>query len=241
MRKTSSLIVAALLLAAPPAAPAQSDPANPEAAFADLRAMVERLRTELFAPGARVPGWDRGGANPDAELRAAGADSHFFAISDSSGQGVAILSARPIASFAPASWRVVDTYGSSATRLGNPAIGFEALSARYVIAVRANSRRSNDVDCVEPIANATLYEIPDAPRARDDEAIPIMFRVLLLAVEGRTICTRYDGSRAAGWRGRVFDTEGHSLPALDDARERITIIPAGPIERLVSYAPVTDS
>ena len=32
----------------------------------------------MLRPGERVEGWDRGGADPDAELRALGADRHYF-------------------------------------------------------------------------------------------------------------------------------------------------------------------
>ena len=87
------------------------------------------------APASGCAGWDRGGADPDADLRAAGADATISGCSGASGGGVVILTDRPIADFAPAGWRVVDTYGSAAARLTIPSVDFEALSPRYVVAL----------------------------------------------------------------------------------------------------------
>jgi len=241
MRRLLSLLLAFLLLGLPVAAPAQTDQTNPEGGFADLQAMVAQMRSTLYAQGEHFPGWDRGGADPDALLRAAGADSHYFAYDDSSGRSIGILTGRPLTAFAPAGWRVVDTYGASATRLDNPSLLFEMLSDRYAIGVRANGRRVRDADCVDPIANATLYEIQGARSRPDDANIPVLFRVLLLAQEGQTICVRSEGNARNGWRLRSFTADGHRLPQLDETEQLITIVPAGPIERLVVFRPTTSS
>jgi hypothetical protein len=240
MRRISSLLLPlALLLAAPAAAPAQVDPRNPEAAFADLQAMVATLRAQLFTPGEHVPGWDRGGADPNADLRAAGADAHYFSVADRNGRMVGILSSRPLSAFAPAGWRVIDTYGSSATPLDRPEIGFQMLSHRYAVGLRVNGRRSRDADCTDPVTNATLYEIPGAPAHADDEMIPVIFRVALLASEGQVICSRWEGNARTGYRASSFTPDGHRLPALDEDAKLYTIVPAAPIDRLVAFAPVT--
>jgi hypothetical protein len=241
MRLFLSLLLASLLLAVPAAAPAQADQDNPEGGFADLQAMVTRMRTHYYTPGEFVAGWDRGGADPDAALRAAGADSHYFAVDGSSGRSIGILSARPLTAFAPAGWRVVDTYGSSTTRLENPSLLFQMLSHRYAIGIRADGRRARDADCVGPIANATLYEIPGAPAHEGDAMIPILFRVIILAGDGQTVCARSTGDARAGWRSRSFTQDGHRLPALDEEDELLTIVPAGPIDRLITFIVTTQS
>jgi hypothetical protein len=239
MRAILSLLLSLTLFAVPTAAPAQNDPSTLEGGFADLPAMVDRMRTHYYTQGEHVPGWDRGGANPDADLRAAGADAHYFSIADGSGRSVGILTRRPLTAFAPAGWRVIDTYGSSATRLDNPSIAFEMLSHRYAVGLRANSRRTRDVDCTDPIANATLYEIPGAPAHEGDETIPILFRVVLLAAEGQVVCSRTEGSVRTGYRSRAFTPDGHRLPALDEEDELIRIITAAPIDQLVTFVAVT--
>jgi hypothetical protein len=231
-----SLFLAALFASVPasPAAAQDVERATPPS-VADMRVIVERMRAEMYAPGERVANWDRGGADPDAALRAAGADSHFYRLHRAHGEAVVMLTDRPIASFVPAGWRVVDTYGASATRVANPFVQFEAFSDRYVIAIRAGSARRGDADCVDAVANATLYERPGAAAIAADDNIPLFFRLVLLAGEGQTVCTRYEGSARAGWRGRAFLPDGRRLPQLDDAEERITIVPRAPIEGLITY------
>jgi hypothetical protein len=239
MRAIPGLLLTLALLTVPAAAPAQPDPGNPEAAFADLQAMVAAMRARYYAAGEHVPGWDRGGADPNADLRAAGADSHYFTIAGDNGRSVGILSSRPLSAFAPPAWRVVDTYGSSATRLDNPEIGFEMLSHRYAVGLRANGRRAGDADCTDPIANATLYEIPGAPAHEGDDMIPILFRVVLLAAEGQVICSRWEGNARTGYRSTSFTPDGHRLPALDEDVETFRIVPAAPIDQLIAFVPVT--
>lgn len=235
MCKTLALIAAGLLAAAAPPAAAQE-----VTGFLTLEQMQEavaRMRTQLFTPGDAVADWNRGGADPDAVLRAAGADRFYYLIHGTGGDAVALLLDRPLASLVPADWQVVDTYGDSATAVANPVIQFDPLSDRYVMAVRAGSERRGGVDCIGSIANATLYERPGAAARPDDPQIPLFFRLALIAAEGQTVCTRYEGDRASGWRGRNFTPDGRRLAALDDEFERITIVPAGPIDRLVVYRP----
>lgn len=236
MRRALRLILPLLLMASPAAAPAQDVRSEWDMSVAELQAMVERLRTEMYQPGEQVPGWNRGGANPDADLRAAGAERHYFRLQRASGTGIIILSERAIADFAPAGWRVADTYGSAAAALDSPFVQFEALSPRYVVGLRAASYRRGDVDCVDTVANATLYERTDVPLGQEDAQIPLMFRLLLLAAEDRTVCTRYQGNAREGYRGLAFLPDGRILPGLNRSEEQITIIPAGPIETLVVYS-----
>lgn len=236
MRRALTLIVPLLLIASPAAAPAQDVRSEWDMSVAELQAMVERLRSEMYQPGEQIPGWDRGGADPDADLRAAGAETHFFRLQRASGVGIVILSGRPITAFAPAAWRVADTYGSASAALDNPFVQFEALSPRYVVGLRAASRRQGDADCVDTVANATLYERTDVPAGQEDAQIPLMFRLLLLAAENQIVCTRYQGNAREGYRGLAFLPDGRQLPSLNRSEEQITIIPAGPIETLVVYS-----
>lgn len=236
MLKFAYAMAAGLLLAAAPA-PVAAQEAHGEwdMSVTQMREAVEQIRTDMFTPGERIAGWDHGGADPDADLRAMGADSHFYRIRSTHGDSVTILTERPITAFAPASWRAIDSYGSQSARVDNPIVAFEALSPRYVVGLRAGSARRNDADCVDEITNATLYERPGATASEDDEAIPLFFRLVLLAGEGTTICTRYSGNRETGYRGIPFLPDGRTLPRLIREDELITIIPAGPIDQLVTF------
>lgn len=235
MRNMFMLIAAALLLAPPAVAPAQESQGEWDMDVAQLRATVERMRSEMYRPGERVAGWNRGGANPDADLRAAGADSHYFRVRRSGGDAIVILTARPLASFAPAGWRVADTYGEAGAPAGNPFVQFEAMSPRYVIGMRGDSERRGDTDCVGGVVNATLYERSDVPATSADAQIPLFFRLMLLASEDQLVCTRYEGNARDGWRGISFLPDGRTLPVLNEGDDHIEIVPAAPIERLVTH------
>lgn len=245
--KRLSVIAAALLLGAagsaaaqgkPPAtAPQQQDEGEPDDAevLAMLQAAVADMRRSMFAPGPAVEGWNRGGADPDAELRARGADRNVFLLRSASEPSVVMLTERPIADFAPSGWRIVDSYGSATERVRAPFVQFTRLTPRYVIAMRAGSQRVGTADCTDPIAHAMLYEVPDAPESEDDETLPLFFRIALLAGEGQIVCTRYvrDGE---GWRLNAFLPDGRSLPQLDRADDRLSIVPVGPVDALLRLA-----
>ncbi len=232
---------AAVLLALPlPAAVPDLAGQQPEAAettVADLAALVAQLRGELLRAGERVEGWDRGGANPDADLRSRGADRHYFLTRGRDGTSVTILTDRPIADLAPAGWRVVDSYGSAAASLPGAQVDFMPYSARYVMASRGQMRRVRDVDCQDNLSHALLYEVPDAPASPIDADVAMMFRLLILALEDQDICFRAEGDAGRGYRGRYFLPDGRSLPALDDADAVTTIVPAAPIDRLIEAPP----
>ena len=170
-------LLAALLLAPVPAA------AQEQSALDEFRAAVAQMRSELLQPGERVEGWDRGGADPDAELRALGAERYYFLNRDGGATGVTILTDRPIADFAPAEWRIVDSYGTAGEALETPQLDFMPYSERYVVAARATSWKQNDAGCWRNISHALLYEIPGAPAREDDEIVPLMFRMTILARE----------------------------------------------------------
>ena len=239
-----SLAFAAALLLALPLGPATAvpdvavqGPSDAQAELEEFRAAIAQLRREMLRPGERVDGWDRGGANPDADLRARGADRHYFLTRGRDGTSVSILTDRPIADFAPAGWQVVDSYGSGSASLASPQVDFAAFSPRFVMASRSQFRRVRDVDCQDNLSHALLYEVPDAPTSPGDEVIPMMFRMMILALENQEICVRIDGDAAHGYRGRFFLPDGRTLPELDDPEAVSTIVPAAPVDRLIEPPP----
>lgn len=232
-----ALLVSLILCAAAPAA-AQTGEQDLQIGGAEtFRRALDELRTTMLRTGERVEGWDQGGANPDADLRAAGADTHYFLNRGSDGASVGIITNRAITEFAPERWRIVDSYGSSAVRLPGAQLDFIALSPRYAIATRTQYRRRGGVDCTEGITNALLYEVPGAEARPNDETVPILFRLLMLALEGQEICVRSEGDRESGYRSRTFLPDGRPLPELSDAEDLTTIVPAAPIERLIAPPP----
>ena len=249
MRKFHLLLVTTTLLMIGPFASAPAKPTLPaqdenqgeeQDALAEFRAAIDDLRATMLQPGERVAGWDRGGADPDAELRALGADSHYFLTSGETGVGVSILTDRAIADFAPRAWRIADSYGDAGERLDNPQIDFVPVSDRYIMATRSHSWRQNDAGCFRNLSHSLLYEVPGAPSRPDDETVPMMFRMFILAMEDQTVCVRSDGDRVHGWHSRFFMPDGRLLPALTNADDLTTIVPAAPVDTLIVVAPPSE-
>jgi hypothetical protein len=237
MRSIPMLAFATILLASTAAAAVQPEqpPASDEQMVAELRAAVAAMREEMFRPGPPVPGWNAGGADPDSELREAGADRHVFLLrTTGEPPSVILLTDRGIREFAPAEWRIVDSYGSATEPVETPTVQFSWVSPRYVIGSRASGFRRDTVDCSGGIAHALLYEVPGEAMTEEDETALLMFRLALLAREGVTTCTRWEGNRAAGWTGRPLLPDGRSLPGLQgEGEERLTIVPIAPLAELM--------
>lgn len=236
-RRKWLLVACSLALAAPAAGQVNGEQDLQIAGVEALRQAVEEMRSTLFRRGPRVEGWDIGGVDPDAELRARGSDRFYFLNRDSAGTSVGIITQRPPSEFAPASWRVVDSYGSMTEDLTDPQLDFLAFSERYVMAMRSQFHRRRDVNCSTGIAGALLYELPDAPSAPGDETVPIMFRLILLAAGEQEVCVRTDGDGDTGYRSRMFTPDGYELPELNDPQGVTIIVPAAPIDRLIEPPP----
>ncbi|HWH22680.1 MAG TPA: hypothetical protein VNT25_05235 [Allosphingosinicella sp.] len=231
------MLLSVALVAAPLSAKPTTEPAQPPAeadALTQIRATVEAMREEMFRPGPIIPGWNVGGGDPDSEIIAAGAERHYGLLEAEDGdKSVVILTDRRIADFAPSSWRIVDSYGSAVDAVDRPFVQFSRISPRYVIGIRANGFRRDTIDCSDRISHAFLYELPGEALSEEDQSAPLMFRLGLLASEGVTTCTRYEGSRAEGWLARPLLPDGRSLPALSEPAERLRIVPAAPIDELM--------
>ena len=237
------LLAAASILAFSPAAaqkpgaeelPLEAEEPSAEETLALLRGAVASMRESLFGPGPAVEDWNSGGADPDSEARAAGAETNWLHITGGeNGPSVTMLTQRSIADLAPDEWRIADSYGSGGAALDTPFVQFGRLSPRYVFAARANSRRVGTADCTDPISHAILYEIPGAPETADDADMLFFFRIAILAGEDQVSCTRYERDGNA-YRMRAFLPDGRSLPQLDDEGERLRVVAAAPLEVLLA-------
>ena len=238
---TRDAFAALLLLAAAPAAavPTTSQPQESIEAWPGdaTHAIVEEMRAKILRPGEIVPGWNVGGADPDAALRARGADTHYFLIDEGEDREVTILTTRRIDDFAPARWRPVDSYGSPIAYAEDPSITFLRLGAAYFVGVRGTGYRENGLDCGGKITHAILYEDPDAPQGSGREIAIDIFRLTLLATEGVVTCVRSEGDAESGWDQRHLLPDGRDLPALNHPPTRRTIVPAAPVDTLLTATP----
>lgn len=242
------LIAMALLTAPIAAAPADvptplGEPATTEGAKADrdYEEAIRALREIMLPAGDRVENWDVGGADVEAAIRARGADGYYLLESDPS-DGTTILSIltdRPIADFAPSEWRVAESHGSAETPVENPSVTFGYLTPRFVMSARAGSRRIGTADCTDRMSHAILYEVPGAPQTPEDEGMADMFRGIMVAMEGQTVCSRYDGSPEQGYSVRNFLPDGRRLlnPDRSIPAGRAAIVPAAPVDSLIKPPP----
>lgn len=200
--------------------------------------MVEQSRREVLKPGAPAQGWNVGGADPDAALRAKGPERFYFLKSDGEDRDVSILTDKRITDFAPPRWRVVDSYGSPVAYAEKPSIGFSALGSRHFIGMRQDGFRENDVDCGRKTTHAISFEDPDAPADDTGTQSAIgLFRVVMLAMEGQTICARSEGDAEKGWSLRYLLPDGRDLPVMNEEPAHLSIVPAAPVDTLVRGAP----
>lgn len=240
MRKTAiaGAIAAAMLVAAPalavPSKATGEAPAAAEDPVEELRRLVETVRGEIFKPGEIVAGWNDGkGADPDSELRKAGADKFYYLISEGESRQVAVLTDRRVDDLAPAGWKPVDSYGSPVAYAENPFVQFSPLDDHHLVGMRASGYRENGIDCVKAVTHAVLYQKPGAPAPAEDDVPPLMmFRLIMLAAEGQVTCSRYDSEPKGGWRVRHLLPDGRALPS-DPAPTMLSIVPAAPVETLV--------
>jgi hypothetical protein len=251
MSEWRNLSISAWLLFAAPSALAADvptplgEPATTEGARADreYEEAILAIRQAMFPAGERVENWNVGGADVEKAIRARGADKYYLLESDSSAGStlVSIFTERPIADFAPPTWRVAASFGTAETPLANPSVTFGFLTPRFVMAGRADGRRSGDSDCSDKIGHAILYEVPGAPRSPEDEDMPDLMAGMMLAMEGQTVCSRYDGSPEEGYSVRNFLPDGRLLlnPDRSVPAARAAIVPAAPVDSLIKPPPPT--
>ena len=230
-------IVAALGIAL--ASPAAAQPSTTPLP-AELKALVDNARAELLKPGAVVAGWNVGGADPNAEIEARGAERHYFVEESDDGEiDVSIRTPRRIDALAPARWQPIDSFGSAIDYVERPLVSFSPVGTRYAIGARSGEWRENGIDCGKGPAHAILYELPDGAKdsVARDEAI-MLFRITMLAIEGQTICARHVGTAGEGWRTRLMLRDGRDLPELNKSQSRLRIVPAAPVETLMKGKPM---
>lgn len=249
MISARNILVGAALLAAPltlsqaavPEKPGDVAAAGEPASDVESKKALRELRDLLFPAGERDENWNVGGADIEKALRELGPDKFYLLKTGAPDGGtlVSIMTDRPIAEFAQREWRVVDAYGSADTVLENPGLTFGYLSPRYILAGRTNSRRVRTAACADGISHAILYEVPDAPESADDEDLPDFFRAMMLAAEGLTLCRRADGDPSKGWSIRQYFPDGRLLlnPDRSIPADRVTIVPAAPIDSLIKPPP----
>ena len=238
MKNSHLILAAACAFFAGTAGFAQQE-APPDWSDAEVGEMIDAARAHVMRPGEVIEGWNSGGANPEEELRRRGADKYYLLGIEGAEQDVLIVTDRSISDVAPSAWKPLDTYGDAAERPENGSVSFVPMDGGYVVALRSGSRWHGGILCSSPATEAVLYADPASPFASHDHETAIaLFRIAMLALEGETVCVRYDGDADRGWRARFLLPDGRALPELNKEETVTRIVPAGPLERLVRGGPI---
>ena len=82
--------------------------------------------------------------------------------------------------------------------------------------------------------------MPVAPPVSEDNELPEFFQGFMLAADGYTLCSRYDGDRVTGYTVRTFLPDGRLVlnPDRTVPSSRIAIVPAAPVDSLIKPPPV---
>lgn len=238
-RKSISFLgfVAASLSAA--AAPAQDTPASPPpSAQPAMEAILDAAMAEMMKPGPRRSDWHKGGADLYRLVEAApgGAAANYILSIDKDGDRTAIVTGTDDhARLAPASWVAGTRRGSTAGGGDGVDVTFGHLDGQSYFAGVQARQKVGDAFCSTGGMVGVRYTVPGStPKAElPGEMVDLLFAAMVKRFETQRICWRYDRD-GDGYRVAHFLEDGQSLPALDAAGYRATIVAAAPIDQLLA-------
>lgn len=196
------------------------------AKLAPMDAIVE----SSFAPGEQVRDWQMSGIDIRATVaaREGGLAGNFAIASSPLGAGFVYYEDRPIDEVVPPDWVLI-------AHRGGPFEGdivqveIGRVSPKVILAERVSYRRQGNAYC-RLQAESRLYADPQvAATGVDAIALVIMMRSLRL-IEHESPCQATEEASPGEYRLRLFDAEGHRLPALDRG-DTFRIVPHAPIRR----------
>lgn len=228
-----------LVLAGAATATPSNDPAYSEQNQA-IQAAMDAAMAELMRPGPRQDGWDKGGVDIYglAESAPGGTAANYLLEVDREGErSVVIIHAEDPGRHIPERWKSLLHAGSSKEPAGAHVLTFARIDGPFYLAGWENFRRVGDAFCSLGNIGGELYESADQaietelPRAM----IPAIFLATAKRLEEQPMCWRYDRD-GDGFKVTYFLEDGRTLPGLNEYKERVTLVPAGPIDQLLKAA-----
>lgn len=205
-----------------------------------IQAVMDESAAELLKPGPRREGWEKGGIDlyQIVETAPGGSTRNYLVSVDKDGDRiVTIVNARNLAAV-PKQWKTLHAIGSSEDIAGSSSLTIANLDGPFYYAGWDKVRRVGDAYCSTGKIGGHLYESPipatgEIPR----EMISPFFAATVQMFEKHTVCLRYDRDGDA-YRISYFLEDGRTIPALDDFKERITIVPASDVDALLAVKAV---
>lgn len=230
--------LALLLLASGPAATTPTTETHP---VDDVRAVVEaalnQFEVKAMAPGPAEPGWSEAGTDLHAlvDSRPGGRAANFLLQEDKDGsRSVMILSPSSPLGLVPDTWSPIADIGDIESAASGTDFYIGHLEGPYYAVLRGSSRQVGKAYCSSGPVTARLYRRPEPADADElaPEIMELLFGAVVRRLEKYEVCTRYDAD-GDGYRSRSFLPDGRSLPGLEESEERVTVVPAAPVETLL--------
>ena len=232
MAALACLLLPATSASATPA----SNPAEVELGRAAEAAMKQAV-AELMRPGPRRPDWDKGGVDLHASVeRSAGgaAGTYLLSVEKDGGRSVTILGAQDPERLLPTGWTLNTQAGASAKPSAAQSLSIAQLDGPYHFFGWENFRPVGDAYCSTGSVGGRLYRSRGRSTSNNlpGELVPALFRATIARMEEYRICWRFD-REGEGYRKSYFLEDGRTLPRLDEFGERVTLVPAAPVEELL--------
>jgi hypothetical protein len=217
---------------------AQQGPASlPPSAQPAMEAILDAAMAELMTPGPKREDWNKGGADLYKLLAAApgGTAANYILSVDKDGERTALIAGlEDPAKAAPPAWRVAARTGSAVGGGDAVDVTFGRLDGQSFFAGTQARQKVGEAFCSVGGMAGVRYVDPTTPAKSELPAsmVDMMFALMVKRFEKQRICWRYDPD-GDGYRVTHFLEDGQSLPALDAAGYRATIVAAAPIDRLL--------
>lgn len=203
----------------------------------EIKALFEAAAAEVMRPGPKREDWSRGGIDVYALVTAApgGAQRNYLLTTDKDGErSVSIVGGTQPA--LPQGWQLVSRTGSPPPA-GTPSdVTVGGLMPPYFFTGTQGRRRVGDAFCSSGAMSGVLYRDagggePTVPQPM----VQLMFDQIVKQFQDSTVCWRYDRD-GDSYRATYYLEDGRSLPGMNEAAERLRIVPADSVEKLLGPA-----
>lgn len=243
MVRVLSFSCACLMLAGSAAAVPSTDRVELEQQQA-LQEALDSATAQLMAPGPKLDNWNKGGVDIYRLLRTApgGVSQNYLLSTDRDGErDITVIDTEKTANYVPKSWNPVLREGT--TQAHGPSINLTLapIDGPFFLAGWDKRRQVGDAFCSDGGMGAELYEAaghhtePELPRV----LIPTMFVGMVKQLKDKVVCWRFDPD-GAEYKVTYFLEDGSTLPAMNAYEERVRIVAAGPVDKLIEKVEAQD-
>ena len=205
------------------------------AARAALETALNQMTVELLKPGPIRQEWEKGGVDIYKMLEASpggSAGNYLLSVDKDGERSITIVRPDRSANYLPGSWKLVIRSGVQPAPSSNVTI--LNLDGPYFVVGWETSLRVADAFCSSGGIGGELRQSSDVQSESEvpDYLLPVLFNGAVKRFQDTRICWRFD-REGDGYAVTYFLEDGRTLPTMNEAQERVTIVPAGPVQALL--------